>query len=150
MATGTPLKRVLADSTNTAQNIANSPVSATKKRKLDITTPTAKAFRKPAGPHSSAPGSSQPKSHFETEVLEKLSQNLDGLRKKNQEKDQQWPRPSLDDFRPDSDNLVFQQIEAEEGSLMGGKTTVRLFGVTEVCCFGSKGSKMWDDETSSN
>jgi DNA polymerase delta subunit 1 len=135
MALSTPLKRVLVDTTNTAQNIANSPVSATKKRKLEASNLSAKAFRKPTGPNSSAPGSSQVKSHFESEVLEKLSQNLDGLKKTNQEKDQQWPRPSLNDFHPDSENLVFQQIEAEEGSLMGGKTTVRLFGVTEVCCF---------------
>jgi DNA polymerase delta subunit 1 len=132
MARSTPLKRVLEEKTNAAQNIANSPTSLSKKRKLDDATTSAKAFRKPAGPNGSAPGSSQPKSHFETEVLEKLSQNLDGLKKHNQEKDQQWPRPALTDFHPDRESLVFQQIEAEEGTLMGGRNTVRLFGVTEV------------------
>lgn len=126
MATATPLKRVLVETTNTARNIAASPHSA-KKRKLE--TPS-KGFRKPAGPNG--PGSSQPKSQFETEVLEKLSQNLGGLKQKNQEKDQQWARPPLDDFNEQTDSLCFQQIEAEEGTLQGGKTTVKLFGVTEV------------------
>jgi DNA polymerase delta subunit 1 len=148
MALSTPHKRVLEEKTNTAQNIANSPSSLSKKRKLDDkTTTTTKAFRKPAGPNGSAPGSSQPKSHFETEVLEKLSQNLDGLRKKNQEKDQQWPRPPLDDFHPDRENLVFQQIEAEEGTLMGGRTTIRLFGVTEVCILCFVGLELEDNGT---
>ena len=123
------MKRVLGDQTSTARNIAASPHSV-KKRKLD--TPS-RAFRKPAGPNG--PGSSQPKSQFETEVLEKLSQNIDGLRKKNQEKDQHWPRSPLGDFNERTDSLCFQQIEAEEGSLHGGKTTVKLFGVTEVSSF---------------
>jgi DNA polymerase delta subunit 1 len=129
MAAATPLKRVLVETTNTARNIAASPHSA-KKRKLD--TPT-KAFRKPTGPNG--PGSSQPKSQFESEVLEKLSQNLGGLKRKNQEKDQQWARPPLDDFNEQTDTLCFQQIEAEEGTLQGGRPTVKLFGVTEVCSF---------------
>jgi DNA polymerase delta subunit 1 len=38
----------------------------------------------------------------------------------------------LDDFSEKTDSLCFQQIEAEEGTLHGGKTTVRLYGVTEV------------------
>lgn len=71
------------------------------------------------------------KSQFE-EQLEKLSQDINGLRKQNSENDQQWARPSLDDFNEKTDNLCFQQIEAEEGTLHGGKTTVRLYGVTEV------------------
>ena len=37
-----------------------------------------------------------------------------------------------EDFNEMTQNLVFQQIEAEEGVLNGGKTTVKLFGVTEV------------------
>lgn len=122
----TPAKRVLAETTNTAHNIKASPHSA-KKRKLE----SPKKFRKPAGPNG-ALGSSQPKSQFEEEVLEKLSQNIDGLRKNNQEKDQQWARPSLADFNPDGDNLIFQQIEVEEGTLHGGKAALKLFGVTEV------------------
>jgi DNA polymerase delta subunit 1 len=121
----TPAKRVLAETTNTAHNIKASPHSA-KKRKLD----SPKKFRKPVGPNGAA--SSQPKSKFEEEVLEKLSQNIDGLRKNNQEKDQQWTRPSLADFNPDTDNLCFQQIEIEEGTLHGGRSALKLFGVTDV------------------
>ena len=122
----TPAKRVLADTTNTAQNIKSSPHSA-KKRKLE----SPKKFRKPLGPNGHL-GSSQPKSKFEEEVLEKLSQNIDGLKKNNQEKDQQWARPSLADFRPEAENLIFQQIDIEEGTLHGGKAALKLFGVTEV------------------
>jgi DNA polymerase delta subunit 1 len=124
----TPMKRVLAETTNTANNIKAEPPSA-KKRKLDS---PAKAFRK-SGTGPNGQPASQSKSRFETEVLEKLSQDIDGLKKQNQEKDQHWARPSLDDFHSERDNLVFQQIECEEGSLSGGKTTVKLFGVTQVC-----------------
>lgn len=77
-------------------------------------------------------GSSQPKSQFEEEVLDKLTQDISGLKQQNSEKDQQWDRPSLDDFDELRDSLCFQQIEAEEGTLHGGKTTVKLFGVTEA------------------
>lgn len=76
--------------------------------------------------------SSQPKSQFESEVLEKLTQDIGDLKKSNSERDQQWRRPSLDGFNPDEDSLCFQQIEAEEGVIHGGKPTVKLFGVTEV------------------
>lgn len=64
--------------------------------------------------------------------MEKLTQDINGLKYKNSEKDQQWERPNLDDFEENRDSLCFQQIEAEDGSLPGGKTTIRLFGVTEV------------------
>lgn len=53
------------------------------------------------------------------------------LKRTNSEKDQQWARPSLADFNAQADNLTFQQIEAEEGTL-NNKATVKLFGVTEV------------------
>jgi DNA polymerase delta subunit 1 len=76
-------------------------------------------------------GSSQP-SHFESEVLEKMTQDMAGLKNKNSEKDQAWARPGLDDFNSEKDNLCFQQIECEEGTIAGGKATVKLFGVTEV------------------
>lgn len=84
-------------------------------------------------------GSSQP-SKFESEVLEKLTQDMSGLRKNNLEKDQQWDRPPLGDFDAQVDPICFQQIEAEEGALHGGKATVKLFGVTEV------GSAAWLSE----
>jgi hypothetical protein len=76
-------------------------------------------------------GSSQP-SHFETEVLEKMTQDMVGLRKNNSEKDQEWARPSLAGFNAQEQDLCFQQIECEEGTLHDGKATVKLFGVTEV------------------
>lgn len=51
----------------------------------------------------------------------------------NAETDQQWARPPLDpSWDPETENLVFQQIDIEEGQL-DHRATVRLFGVTEVC-----------------
>jgi DNA polymerase delta subunit 1 len=106
----TPMKRVLTEATNARGNILASPRSA-KKLKLDG------AFNKNFGtPRKDARGSvnsSQPKSQFEEEVLEKLTQYIH-------------------DFDETKDSLCFQQIEAEEGALHGGKTTIKLFGVTEV------------------
>lgn len=122
-----PAKRVLADSTNKHRNpkVVNMSPSA-KRRKLDIgSAPTLKT----KGPNY---GSSQPKSQFEEEVLEKLSQNIDGLKGNAAEKDQQWDRPPLNNFDEKTNALIFQQIDAEEGTLHGGRTTIRLFGVTEV------------------
>ena len=55
-----------------------------------------------------------------------------GLKKNNSERDQKWRRPDLGAFNAHTDNLCFQQIEAEEGTLHGGKATVKLFGVTEA------------------
>lgn len=105
-----------------------------KKRKLEAiesSTPSSRFKSSQNGPKGKV-GSSQP-SHFESEVLEKLTQDMSGLKNKNSEKDQQWARPGLEDFDAQTNNLVFQQIEAEEGTLHGGKATVKLFGVTEVC-----------------
>jgi DNA polymerase delta subunit 1 len=124
-----PPKRVLADSTDAYRNQPAAP----KRRKLDGYAPSSSQTRRP-GP----PGSSQPKSQFEEEVLEKLSQDINGLKENNSEKDQEWSRPPLKDFNPHRDNLIFQQIDAEDGTLPGGRIAVRLFGVTEVCtptCF---------------
>lgn len=61
-----------------------------------------------------------------------MTQDMAGLKKNNSEKDQEWQRPALIDFKPERDNLCFQQIDAEEGTLNGGKATVKFFGVTEV------------------
>lgn len=130
-----PQKRILGDTTNTRRNIASSPSSA-KKRKLEqvepASSPAARFKSSQNGPKGKL-GSSQP-SHFESEVLEKMTQDMAGLRKNNSEKDQQWARPSLDDFKEGKDNLIFQQIECEEGTLHGGNATVKLFGVTEASC----------------
>lgn len=117
-----PKKRVLVDAPSSRQNIQTD--SPSKRRKLNGQP---KNFKTPNGP-----GSGQVKSQFEEEVLEKLTQDIDGLKKHNSEKDQQWARPSLDDFNEKTDSICFQQIEAEEGTLHGGKTVVKLFGVSEV------------------
>lgn len=131
-ATIKPLKRVLGDSTkaHTNTNIVSTPNNA-KRRKIENGSSPIK-FK--GGQHGASGklGSSQPKSQFEEEVLEKLTQDISGLKQKNSEKDQQWDRPVLEDFDAQRDNLCFQQIEAEEGTIHGGKTTVRLFGVTEA------------------
>lgn len=128
-----PQKRILGEATNTHHNIPSSPASA-KKRKLEAVTssPAARFKSSQNGPKGKS-GASQPKSQFETEVLEKMTQDIEGLKKNNAEKDQQWARPGLGNFDPETDNLIFQQIEAEEGTLRGaGKATVKLFGVTEA------------------
>lgn len=127
-ATVVPQKRVLGES-RTGQNIS-SP-SNIKKRKTDanepVPTPRFLSSQKPAG---SKLGAAQPKSAFESEVLEKLSQDISQRKQNNTEKDQAWDRPPVKDFVPSRDNLTFQSIEAEEGTLNGGKVTVKLFGVT--------------------
>ena len=132
-----PQKRVLTDATNT-HNAVKSPSSA-KKRKLNGNGPNVSFLSSQNGPNGvkSKLGSSQPKSHFETEVLEKMTQDITGLKENNAERDQQWDRPSLDDFDPQRDALRFQQIEIEEGSLHGGRVTLKMFGVSEVCCLPS-------------
>jgi len=131
LVVSTSQKRVLTDSTNT-HNAVKSPPSA-KKRRLNGNVPN--------GLHSSQTGrngvsgklgSSQPKSQFETEVLEKMTQDIAGLRKNNAEKDQQWERPGLGDFDEKRHSLCFQQIEIEEGTLHGGRVTLKMFGVSEV------------------
>ena len=127
-----PKKRVLADTTNT-HNVLKSPPSA-KKRKLNGNLPNGSFHSSQNGPNGvhSKMGSSQTKSQFETEVLEKMTQDISDLKRNNAEKDQQWERPSLDDFNERSDELCFQQIEIEEGTLHGGKVTLKMFGVSEV------------------
>lgn len=124
-----PQKRVLGDSKVNHVNTLPSP-SAAKRRKLDVGSSPATKFKQ--APNGTKLGSSQPKSQFEEEVLEKLTQDIHGLKNKNSEKDQQWDRPSLDDFDERTDSLCFQQIEAEEGTLHGGRTAVKLFGVTDT------------------
>ena len=132
VATLPPPKRVLADSTSAHRNVNPTIPSpnAAKRRKIEVgSSPSKKLKLSQNGPKI---GSSQPKSQFEEEYLEKLTQDISGLKQQNSEKDQKWDRPSLDDFDEESGSLCFQQIEAEEGTLHGGRTTVKLFGVTEV------------------
>jgi DNA polymerase delta subunit 1 len=126
-----PQKRILGDATNT-RNIPSSPADASsKKRKLEPASSPAVRFKSSQNGPKGKMGSSQP-SHFETEVLEKMTQDMAGLKKNNSEKDQEWARPGLGSFNAATDNLCFQQIEAEEGTFTGGKATVKLFGVTEA------------------
>lgn len=126
-----PHKRVLSEASSTRANVQASPRSA-KKLKLD--DGTKKSGRAPVRSANVSFNSSQPqKSRFEEEVLEQMSQDIETLKHKNSERDQQWKRPPLpEDFDETTHKLVFQNIEAEEGALNGGKTTVKLFGVTEV------------------
>jgi hypothetical protein len=77
---------------------------------------------------------SVPKSSFEEE-LDQMSQDID--LKGNSDRDQKWARPDLGDWDPEREDLLFQQIDVEEGNL-NGKTAIRLFGVTEVGCACSK------------
>jgi DNA polymerase delta subunit 1 len=125
-------KRVLGES-HTRQNITTSP-SSTKKRKVDAIPSSPVSARAPGSQKDrrSKMASSQPKSAFESEVLEKLSQDLSDRRRNNTEKDQAWDRPPVVDFVPERDSLCFQSIEAEEGTLHGGRATVKLFGVNEA------------------
>lgn len=125
-----PAKRILGEATNTRRNIPSSPASA-KKRKLEPTSSPAARFKSSQNGPKGKPGSTQP-SHFESEVLEKMTQDMAGLKKNNSEKDQEWARPGLGDFDPQKDNLCFQQIECEEGTFEDGKACVKLFGVTEA------------------
>ncbi|KAL4883407.1 DNA polymerase family B-domain-containing protein [Aspergillus karnatakaensis] len=125
-----PQKRVLGDATKNPRTIMQSP-GAIKKRKIDVDTPVRPRQRAQNGQRKV--GSSQPqKSQFEEEVLEKLTQDISGLKDNNSEKDQQWERPPLGHFDPKTENVCFQQIDAEEGTVSGGKPAVRLFGVTEA------------------
>ncbi|KAJ5677940.1 DNA polymerase delta catalytic subunit [Penicillium maclennaniae] len=125
-----PQKRALADATNKERNILASS-NAMKKRKIDnesggLKPSTQRPFRKGFG-------STQPqKSTFEEEVLEKMTQDINDLKESNAEKDQQWERPPVGAFDPATDNISFQQIDAEEGRMAGDKMAVRLFGVTEA------------------
>lgn len=132
VATLPPPKMALADSTKAHRNVNPTLPSpnAAKRRKIEVGSSPSKKLK--LSQNGFKNGSSQLKSQFEEEYLEKLTQDISGLKQQNSEKDQQWDRPSLDDFDEERDSLCFQQIEAEEGTLHGGKTTVKLFGVTET------------------
>ncbi|CAI7630893.1 DNA polymerase delta catalytic subunit [Penicillium manginii] len=128
-----PQKRVLGDAANGngARNGFVSP-AALKKRKIENET-SSQLKAPPMGTQRKGFGSTQPKkSQFEEEVLEKLTQDMGQLKQNNAEKDQQWERPPLGEFDPATANICFQQIDAEEGRMVGDKIAVRLFGVTEA------------------
>ncbi|KAF2743478.1 catalytic subunit DNA polymeras-like protein delta [Sporormia fimetaria CBS 119925] len=127
MVAALPAKRVLADSTQNRTNLQTSPRSAKRAKLEHQGKHNGKAVKNGNG----AFGSSQPKSQFEEEVLERLSQDMVSLKHTNTENDQQWSRPQLHNFDPKRENLCFQQIEVEEGAFSGGRTAIKLFGVTE-------------------
>lgn len=107
----------------------------TPKRPVPTSTDSAAKKRKVEGDirHNRLTKLSQnvPKSAFEEE-LGKMSQEISELKNSNAERDQKWDRPALDpSWNPQTDNLLFQQIDIEEGHL-NNKTAIRLFGVTEV------------------
>ncbi|KAJ4306597.1 DNA-directed DNA polymerase delta [Collariella sp. IMI 366227] len=128
-----PKKRVLGEASSARRNIIAPPVSSTKKRRLDeqpSSSPTARFASSQSDGRKLA--SSQQKSTFESEVLERMSQDISDLKQSNAEKDQVWERPPVPrDFDPDTESLSFQAIEAEEGTIQGGQPAVKLFGVTE-------------------
>jgi DNA polymerase delta subunit 1 len=127
-----PQKRAFGEASQTRRNIPATPSSNTKKRRLEGFS-SSPVGRLPSSQLGNKVASSQPKSTFESDVLEKLSQDISARKQNNSEKDQDWDRPPVPaSFNPRSDNLVFQQIEAEEGTLHGGQATVKLFGVTEL------------------
>ncbi|KAK4179846.1 putative DNA polymerase delta catalytic subunit [Triangularia setosa] len=128
-----PQKRVFGEASSTRRNIAAAPSSAVKKRRIDEPTSSpAQRFKSSQNDSKGRMASSQQKSVFESEVLERLNQDISDLKQNNSEKDQAWERPSIpDDFDPSKDSLCFQAIEAEEGTIAGGQPAVKLFGVTE-------------------
>lgn len=129
-ATVLPQKRVFGEASSARRNIPATPVSAKKRRVEQFSS--SPAVRLPSSQNAGKLASGQPKSAFESEVLEKLSQDISDLKQNNSERDQSWGRPPVPkDFHPQRDSLCFQQIEAEEGTIAGGRATVKLFGVTE-------------------
>jgi DNA polymerase delta subunit 1 len=125
--TKTPAKRALAEASSNRINA--SPRSAKKLKVENGNTTRGPPIKKANGSfNSSQAGPSQ----FE-DTLEKMTQDIETLKTKNTEKDQQWKRPPLPEgFSEMTSKVVFQQIEAEESVLNGGKPAVKLFGVTEV------------------
>jgi DNA polymerase delta subunit 1 len=127
-----PQKRILGDATNIQNNVPSSSPISSKKRKLEpVASSPAARFKSSQNGARGKMGSSQP-SHFETEVLEKMTQDMAGLKENNSEKDQEWKRPALGKFDSQTDTLCFQQIEIEKGTLRGGRSTAKLYGVTEA------------------
>jgi len=109
--------------------------TATTKRILKDETPSSAKKRKVGGEvHNerlAKLSQTLPPSSFEEE-LGNLTEEIHALKDGNAETDQKWARPPLDSsWDSNKDSLVFQQIDVEEG-LLNGKTSIRLFGVTEA------------------
>src|SRR5690349_12647999 len=128
-----PQKRVFGEASSTRRNIVATPDPTAKKRRLDEPTSSPAArFKSSQNDTKGRLPSSQPKSAFESEVLERMSQDISDLKENNTEKDQAWDRPPLpSDFNPAKDNLIFQAIETEEGTVADGQAAIKMFGATE-------------------
>ncbi|KAK3995103.1 DNA polymerase family B-domain-containing protein [Cladorrhinum sp. PSN332] len=128
-----PQKRVFGEASSARRNIVATPSSAPKKRPLDEPTSSpATRFKSSQNDTKNKLPSSQPKSAFESEVLERMSQDISDLKENNTEKDQAWDRPPVPaGFDPAKDSLCFQAIETEEGTVAGGQAAIKMFGVTE-------------------
>ncbi|KAK4204321.1 putative DNA polymerase delta catalytic subunit [Triangularia verruculosa] len=128
-----PQKREFGEASSTRRNIAATPSSAAKKRRIDEPTSSpAQRLKSSQNDNKGRMASSQQKSVFESEVLERLNQDISDLKQNNSEKDQAWERPPIPaDFHESKDSLCFQAIEAEEGTIAGGQPAVKLFGVTD-------------------
>jgi DNA polymerase delta subunit 1 len=126
-----PQKRVFGEASSARRNIVATPVSSKKRRLEPPSSSPAPRFGSSQNDGKAKLASSQQKSAFESEVLERMSQDISDLKQSNAEKDQVWDRPPVPkDYDPHKDSLCFQSIEAEEGTIAGGQTTVKLFGVT--------------------
>ncbi|KAI5299106.1 DNA-directed DNA polymerase delta [Ascosphaera pollenicola] len=131
MAISNPQKRPLGGNAQKPESASSASSGAAKRQKL---TSNGSVINRPApviATQSRQAALAQQKSQF-VEELEKMTQDIEGLRTTSAEKDQQWRRPSLEDFDPETDALVLQQIECEQGNAPGGRTVVKVFGVTEA------------------
>lgn len=73
------------------------------------------------------PSGNETPSEFEKELLS-MTENS---REFGHEEEQTWERPPLpNSFNPDTQDVTFQQLDAEESSL-GDTTTARFFGISE-------------------
>ncbi|RKF75405.1 DNA polymerase delta catalytic subunit [Golovinomyces cichoracearum] len=121
-----PQKRIHGFAPQVQKDGLSSPNSK-KKRKLESYSSMGARLNSSQTKYNGRKTPSQP-SQFETEVLEKLTQDMASLKENNAEKDQQWERPPVLDSSSGKQNLCFQQIECEEGTLHSGKATIKLFG----------------------
>ncbi|CAA9961376.1 DNA polymerase [Pyrenophora teres f. maculata] len=121
-------KRTLSETSGKRNNVQLSPRSS---KKLKVENANEKS-RAPIKVANGSFNSSQPAASQFEETLEKMTDDVESVKKGNKEKDQEWHRPAIpEDFSEMTHNLTFQQIDAEEGVLNGGRATVKLFGVTE-------------------
>ncbi|KAF8661353.1 hypothetical protein AX16_001448 [Volvariella volvacea WC 439] len=91
------------------------------------TEPIAKR-RRLVGTQSSASGSQQAQSSF-MDVLERLKEEGHNGTDTEGGADE-WPRPPLPDINPETDSIIFQQIDIDYSTSGGVSPYLRVFGVT--------------------